>query len=288
MDGRVILGSMTVSLQRLGDELAGAALRLAHEVDGRWRGLPVDARRKLVGLPVSALLHGLVLLALLSTPAARQLGLGPSLEQGGRADAHNGRGLSVSLVSLADLGEIGRDRPSTASATPGGGAIAKSEVSARPMVRVVESPFVAGGSAQSGQTAPRPVDDQRMAAAAAAAQGQNLVDTIQSGDADDGQNLLRQIGRCLPPDHRPVLDGVKLALQLGPDGQLAAAPSLDITPALASKDTIREANLVVQAALQCGPYQVANPAVGAYAVAADFAFMGPPGSAAPRVMPHGR
>lgn len=269
--------------------LADLVLRAGHGTNARWRGLPANTRRKLVGFPVSALFHLLLLVALVSTPAARQLGIGPSMEQGGRPNANSGRGLSVTLVSLAQLGEIGRDKPSTAQAVSGGAVGFEGGDRARVARLQIDSPLIAGGKPLSGDPAPQPSAETSMASAMAAAQGLQFKDAIQSGDAEAGQNLLRQIGRCLPPDHRPALAGVRLALQLDAAGQLTAAPSLDIASTLVSPETVKEASLVVQAALQCGPYQVPNPDVGFYAVAADFSFMGPPGLAPPRVMArHGR
>lgn len=284
MDARGIISIGQAVLWRLGGLLVGQGLGLAHGLATRWRGLRANTRRQLVALPISALLHLLLLVALLTTPAARQLGLGPSMEQGGRPSAHNGRGLSVSLLSWAMLGEIGRDTPSKASAVQAGASAASGPAQTRRAIAPTAPVLVAGGADKPGETPLKLAMAERSAAAAAAAQGLDAHDAIQSGDAEAGQNLLRQIGRCLPPDHRPVLDGVKLGIQLADDGQLAAAPSLDITPALASAEAIREANLVVQAALQCGPYQLPSPGVAAYALAADFSFMGPAGAARPRAM----
>jgi hypothetical protein len=252
-----------------------------------WRSLSERARRAWISYPTALLLHGLILLALVSLPAARQLGLGPSLEQGGRPGAHNGQTFSFVLVSAtrgADLGPQTRERaPTDRDARQGDQGQALIQVPTRTDVLA----FAAGAPNASGDSfkpSPAP-QDQAAASPAASSQGEVVQSAVQSGDLEGAQNLLRQIARCLPPDKRPVISGAKLAVRLDAAGVLTAAPDLDLSTAVASKEAIAEANLVIQAALQCGPYQA--PGALDYALAADFSFL-EPGPRRPMDARHGR
>ncbi len=90
------------------------------------------------------------------------------------------------------------------------------------------------------------------------------------GIPDGNQKLLDQIARCLPVDARPVLAGTKLDISLNDAGDLAAVPTLEMNLDSSSREQIAEANLIVQATLQCGPYQIGEKASRTFALMADF------------------
>lgn len=231
-------------------------------------------RHRAIAWTGGTLVHLVMFLALAATQAERQIGLGPSDERGGQVQAHNGQVLSPILVSLMTRDALGRDpthrEPAQSPAGPPGAGEAKA------VVKAVATPDVlarAGGggpssSAESDSTSPS------SPASAPAVQGQDLQAAVQSGSLDGARNLLRQIARCLPPDRRPVITGAVLAVHLDEAGALSAAPNIDMSLALASRETIEDANLVIQAALLCGPYQGSEGGGAAFSLAPDFSFLG--------------
>ena len=90
----------------------------------------------------------------------------------------------------------------------------------------------------------------------------------QGGDPASDAELVAQIARCLPLDERPLLQFSTLVISVSADGSLAAAPLVTSGfPRLTAKDRL-EADHIVQAALQCGPYKSASGQV--IALPADF------------------
>lgn len=258
-------------------ELGSVLLSLLGAAIAAWKTLPVRTRRAFVSYPAALLFHGLILLAFASLPAARQLGLGPSLEQGGRPGGYNGRTFSFLLVSSsqgADVGSQDDDSPKASQDHPRG---ERGNTPARPLIDSAVPVLVAGAPDDESESykTPTVAQDEAAASPAASSQGEVMQSAIQSGDPDGAQNLLRQIARCLPADRRPVIAGAKLAVSLDAGGSLTAAPSLDISTSRASEEEIADANLVIQAALQCGPYQAPKSQNIEYALAADFSFLEP-------------
>ena len=91
-----------------------------------------------------------------------------------------------------------------------------------------------------------------------------------AGDPAGDQALLDQIARCLPANERPVLAANKLNISLDPQGELAAVPTLDIDLDRSSRDMVAEANMIVQATLQCGPYKMTDHMARTLTLVADF------------------
>ena len=92
----------------------------------------------------------------------------------------------------------------------------------------------------------------------------------QLGATNGNTNLLEQIARCLPPNERPVLPGVTISLSFNDQGNLGAVPTIAMDLSAASDEDIREANLVVQAVLQCGPYTAPVASISHFDVPVDF------------------
>jgi hypothetical protein len=90
------------------------------------------------------------------------------------------------------------------------------------------------------------------------------------GDPTATSDLLAQIARCLPPDFRPNLSFSQLALSIGPDGRLAAAPSMNSALPVLTAEGRLMADRIVQAALLCGPYAHPDAVGRVFTLAADF------------------
>ena len=99
------------------------------------------------------------------------------------------------------------------------------------------------------------------------------------GDPRASDDLLIQIARCLPPQLRPRLMAQRLVLRLDAGGALAAAPQIESALPLLTAQDRAEADRVVQAALQCGPYRQAS-AAGVVSLAVDFSALRPTALAA--------
>jgi hypothetical protein len=95
------------------------------------------------------------------------------------------------------------------------------------------------------------------------------------GDPAAPSELLNQIAKCLPADVRPRLAAQRLILKIGPHGALVAAPVIDSSLPLLTAEARAEADKVVQAALQCGPYTGAAPRGGLVAMDVDFSGIRP-------------
>lgn len=111
--------------------------------------------------------------------------------------------------------------------------------------------------------------------AAIADQEQRGARETAGGDPTATSELLNQIARCLPPTVRPRLPAHLLVLKIAANGALSAAPMIDSIVPLLTAGERAEADKVVQAALQCGPY--AKPAVAGQVIslAVDFSAVSP-------------
>jgi hypothetical protein len=242
-------------------------------------------RQRILAVTGALLAHALMLSALLGLAPARQAGLGPSSEIGGQSNAFKGSALSPLLVSLAPRGDLGASstslpaaRTQASAAGPQASAAGPQGSPARPTV--VEAVDLApapktGGDGAAATDSKDLQAAQADPAAAAAVQGVSPEAALQGGAVEGEQNLLRQIARCLPADRKPAIDGATLAIRLDAAGGLAAAPAMDMSLALASPETIADANRIVQAALQCGPYAPPGGSGADYALRPDFSFLKP-------------
>ncbi|PVM88822.1 hypothetical protein [Caulobacter endophyticus] len=221
-----------------------------------------------MGLAGGLAVHLLLFSVLISGTAARQAGLTPlGVDDGLRQGV---RGLSLSLVNLPDQRSEGRALSgattprSTASPSP-----------PRPRPRPDQSLLAVEEEAKR-QTAAEDMTAQTQdtLAASSPARGETSLTGRQAGDPDGAENLLRQIARCLPVDRAPNIGGSTLNISLAADGRLAAAPDLTFAAGTASSQRIEEANLVIQAALQCGPYAMGGKPAQV-ALAPDFSFLAP-------------
>jgi hypothetical protein len=260
--------------------LALGAWARAARLHGR---VPRRYRRHAVGWLGALLLHVILLGAMVGIAPARQAGFGLSAETGGQAEAFSGLALSPLLVSLAPRGDLGRSSTALPAARPQTPTAGPRDVAARP-APTAPSDFStsprAGADGPASTASVEPEAIQAAPAAAAAVQGLSSQASLQGGDVEGEQNLLRQIARCLPADRRPVIAGATLTVRIDRSGALAAAPALDLSLAFTSRETIADANLVIQAALQCGPYASPGGDGADYALTPDFSFLKPQAVAA--------
>lgn len=107
-------------------------------------------------------------------------------------------------------------------------------------------------------------------------------DATESGDPEGTQNILKRIAQCLPAGVRPALTSTRLNIQVDEEGALSAAPVFDADLlAFASKEELEDANRVIQAALQCGPYREAGLTNANIDLVADFSFLPPSAASVP-------
>jgi hypothetical protein len=253
-----------------------ALWRAGQDIHGLGRAVTPRQRRFAGGVGGALVVHVLLLMALIYQPAARQVGLGPSDEQGGRPQAFNGWALTPVIISLAGRDTLGREatpndpveRQAASAATPGAPEVLHVAATPSELALSTGAEGLSQGKAVSSEQV------QATPAAAPAVAGESLQAAVQSGDSEAAQNLLRQIARCLPRDKRPVIDQATLTIQLDASGALAAAPGLDMSLAFASPEAIVQANTVIQAALQCGPYDAPGGAGADFRLKPDFSFLG--------------
>jgi len=217
----------------------------------------------------SALLHVVVIALFLHSPAGRSPGA---------AGAAEGAGIDVVLVSQASLG-LAAPRPppmdamvtsppptpppapaSAPAATDAGPSEKLFSADDRPPSPALASPaqttaWAATGTSRLAATQ----DDERRGAKDSA-----------GGDPAAASELLARIARCLPPQMRPRLPAHRLVVRIGPTGALTAAPVIDSVLPLLTADARAEADRVVQAALQCGPYAAPDLSGRVVSVAMDF------------------
>jgi hypothetical protein len=234
-------------------------------------------RAKALGLGASLLIHVGLIIALLWMGLGRLVGESRADVGGGRPDAVNGQSMSFAIVSLASLDALGR----TPTTTPAAEAAAGGAAAPAPLVQTPDGILPADRQVKTGDSGPAaaandaasPSTPSSPAAAAAANGSPALTASRQGGDPDGDQNLLRQIARCLPPGSRPVIPLAKLTIELDPTGALRLAPTMSSTLPYASKDEVREADRIVQAALQCGPYRTTAPSGQPLLLVPDFSFL---------------
>lgn len=265
-------------MERVGSLALAVGLWMAG-LRSRWTSLTppartsIDARAR--GAAGSVALHVLMAAGLLWTGAGPPLGLVPVSAGGGQPDARDGEALSVTLVSLA---------PSSAARAGGAAEVRAGDahVDAAPDRRVSHDGDLAPelqGEPQTGQLDASGRGDQASGPAASpspasAANGAQAFDAdLQAGQPDGSQSLLRQIARCLPSGARPSLPFARLIIVLDKDGALSAAPRLATAMPYGSSDAIKDADRVVQAALQCGPYHTSSVAPQSLALVPDFSFL---------------
>ncbi|ESQ82802.1 hypothetical protein ABENE_20645 [Asticcacaulis benevestitus DSM 16100 = ATCC BAA-896] len=107
----------------------------------------------------------------------------------------------------------------------------------------------------------------------------NLSGGAAPGVIDGHLTLLQQIARCLPPNVRPDLSPAHLRLAVALNGTLSAVPMLTVDVASLDRDQLREANQIIQASLQCGPYSLGGDQNAAEIdVPADFTVLNNPAS----------
>lgn len=243
------------------------------------RHLDWRSRERASATVVSALLHVVVLALVLHSAASGSPGaIGPS----------QGAGIDVILVSDASLGAAAphappmnamvtnpEPAPSTASSPVAPTAAGQS---AKLIVPSGEqhSPSVAS----KAQTVAWAADGTARLAAKDDDERRGAKD-MAGGDPAAPSELLNQIAKCLPANLRPRLVAQRLILKIGARGALAAAPVIDSSLPLLTAEARVEADKVVQAALQCGPYTAAAPRGGVVAMDVDFSGIRPAALAGP-------
>lgn len=85
--------------------------------------------------------------------------------------------------------------------------------------------------------------------------------SLSAGDPKAQLTWLQQIARCLPPNVRPDLRPATLRLSVDAEGYFKAAPALDINLTGLDAAQTKQANQIIQAALQCGPYETGQEAI---------------------------
>lgn len=95
------------------------------------------------------------------------------------------------------------------------------------------------------------------------------------GQLDGAQTLLEQIARCLPKGVRPDLSPAVLTIALDETGRLRAVPTLNVDTSRLSREQLRSSNLIIQAGLQCGPYNLGAEGDTVLELPADFSSLEP-------------
>jgi len=242
-------------------------------VFGSVRRFGGRSRRRTYASAASLALHVLVLGSMLSWRVASPPGAaGPS----------QGAGLELALVSAASLGLAA---PHAAPMN----AMVTSPAPAPPAAEAATAAADAGPSTAAfapDDAAPRPPAPSQPQTVAWAAEGTSRLAATDDaerrgaretagGDPRAASALLAQIARCLPPQLRPRMPAQRLVLKIGVDGALGAAPAIDSLIPLLTATERAEADRVVQAALQCGPYRDTPSAGQAVSLTVDFSAIGP-------------
>lgn len=234
----------------------------------RFAGICANPRRGSLALVISICFHLAIVGALLVHWSRVPFGV---------AGLDLGTGVQVALVEGfsaggAEVGEVAKLVPE-----------ADRE---RPEQRVEEA-TPAGGTAQLIPVATVPIpqeatQEKRSASVDLGERGEEAADAEGAeGSADShggdplATDLLNQIARCLPPSERPALMFSQLTLAIGDDGRLRAAPEVrSAVPRLTEAERL-SADRVVQAALQCGPYNKPGLAGRVFSLAVDFSSIHP-------------
>lgn len=229
--------------------------------------------RRTISVLASVVLHLVFLALIYPWVAARPPGADGSSQ---------GAGADVALVSAASLGLAAPHAPpmnamaTTAAPQPPVASRAEkqtAEGAAKPAPATNDEPpspastsspqTVAWAATGTARLAATPDDEQRGARETA------------GGDPTATSQLLNQIARCLPPQMRPRLPAHMLVLKIADNGALSAAPMIDSLVPLLSAEDRSEADKVVQAALQCGPYAKPTVAGQVISLAVDFSTVSP-------------
>lgn len=215
-------------------------------------------RSRFAGLGLSVGVHALIALTFLGTMQGERRGGAVASGEG----EGNGPHVAVSLLrhgsSKADKAKGNSDQSEVASSAESG-----SESSAEfPGSEPAQLPSVTPDS----QLAP-----SESASAIAQGRGPEAAGAKGSSGGQGSQpGVLAEIARCLPPNIRPKLVSAQLTLVADPDGNLTAAPTIAFTTSGVGAEDTRQADLIVQAALQCGPYHDPSLRGQAVALVADF------------------
>jgi hypothetical protein len=223
-------------------------------------------RSGLSGL-VSVALHALLFALLMWHP----------VRPPGAEGASEGARIDLALVSAASLGlaaphaapmnaMITSAPPSPPSAVSAPAPVDEGETKA-PLVSSDQTPTPPSSSAP--QTVAWQADGASRISSKMDAERRGAEETA-GGDPSDANALLIQIAKCLPPDLRPHLLAQRLVLKLSSGGALAAAPMIDSIIPLVTATERADADKVVQAALQCGPYAKAGDSDQVVSMDIDF------------------
>jgi len=192
-------------------------------------------RSRSVALTCSILLHGLIGALFLQTMGHGIAKIIPG--------ASGGPGLAVSLVSAKSV----PSRGTPAKATQRTPSKTQPTDPATPSPPSDTSPLSEGEAADASDAVAAPAAEFAPARPLA---GSAVVD---NGGGTKVSGLLAEVARCLPIGVRPHLDAT-LTLAADQNGNLTSAPTIAFSGPNSSKEDARLADLVVQAALQCGPY----------------------------------
>jgi hypothetical protein len=193
-----------------------------------------------------------------------------------------GAGVDLALVSDASLGLAAphlRPMTATTTSTPATPPAAEAKTAA-----AIGGDLAAAVSPSNAITAPSPSSESQTDArsdtgatriAASDDDERRGARQTSGGDPNATSELLLQIAKCLPPETRPRLTAQSLILNVGPTGALTVAPMIDSSIPLVTAEDRAAADQVVQAALQCGPYDKAGIAGQTVSLAVDFSDIRP-------------
>ena len=221
----------------------------------------------LIALFFSVIMHILIALWLLETRASTQLGAG-SAPSGSGVPNGSGEGRPI-VVALLRSPASWRAASHDVANSPAHD-IQTSEIPTNPAVTAREA------EPESTKKPLLPVEEASasVATGGSAAPGSNLSSEtagLVGGDVDGAATILTQIARCLPKGSRPHIPLAKLELDLDMDGNLRQPPRVVLADPLRSPADALEADHIVQAALQCGPYKVDSMQSNELSLPVDFA-----------------
>jgi hypothetical protein len=227
----------------------------------------------------SALIHVVVLALILRGAAPGSPGM---------AGASQGAGIDVILVSDASLGAAAPHAPPMTAMVTAPAPAPSTALNPAPLTDTGQSAKLfpqteekpSPSVASKAQTVAWAADGTARLAARDDDERRGAKD-MAGGDPAAPSELLSQIAKCLPADMRPHLLAQRLVLRIGPHGALAAAPVIDSSLPLLTAEARAEADKVVQAALQCGPYMAVALRGGVVAMDVDFSGIRPVPLASP-------
>jgi hypothetical protein len=229
--------------------------------------------RRLLACTSSVVVHALALFLMTPWAAPHAPGV-PGPDLGGSVDVTLVRAATLGLAAphappLDAMQTEPAPSPAPAAASDAAAAVGKSDRAFtsddQPSKPATPTPPQAVAWADHGQAdVAAPLDGTRRGAFEA-----------RGGDPHAADELLAQIARCLPASLRPRLVAQRLILKLDAGGALAAAPLIESTLPLITAEQRAEADRVVQAALQCGPYRQASAAGQEVSLTVDFSTVRP-------------